>query len=324
MKFAIVNRIKRIKKTQRGKNALTYGICLIAAMIFWLMMSLNDEVQRDFQIPINISDLPEEVTLLDDMHTSVNVTVKDQGRNILRYDLGNGPSLTLGFKDFEIIDGTKLILSQQRLKGMIRDLFSNNAQIIYSSPDSISIPFTAKPGLMLPIVARIDALASPQHVVFGEITTTPDSAMLFSADGAHSKLSFLPTALSTLRDLRDTTEIDIKLDVPTGMKAYPEVVKLKIPVQPVISRQKTVNVKITSNSSGRLIIPFPQSVTVSYLTPMSMHNTDESSNISVFADFSKADMENGNIPVEVGKHPSYIQIVEIVPSEVEFVEELQK
>ncbi len=106
-------------RSKQGKNTLTFGVFLILATIFWFFMTLNDEVKRDYTIPITITDLPEDITMLSESKHILNVSVTDRGRNLIKHDWGRGPRIDLKFSDFKIEDESQMILSEHDIKTLV-------------------------------------------------------------------------------------------------------------------------------------------------------------------------------------------------------------
>lgn len=53
------------KNSQRSKDLLLYLIFLLISFIFWLLLTLNNSVQKDFIIDINVKSVPDSTTLIN-------------------------------------------------------------------------------------------------------------------------------------------------------------------------------------------------------------------------------------------------------------------
>lgn len=316
-----IDSIKRIAHTRRGHNALVYGIFLIIATIFWFMMSLNDEVQRDYRIPVNITDLPTDITLLSSDMPVINTSVKDRGRNLIKYDWGHDPELNVRFSDFSITDDNRMILSTQTIKTLVRDLFSSNTQIAYLNPDSIVVKFTSQPGVRLPVFAAIDIQASPQHIIHGPIKVIPDSVSLFAPQGIPSDITALNTARIAARGISDTITYELNLDIPAGMRVKPDKVKVIVPVEPLISKTLSIKLNDTNVPAGQSLLTFPSKVDVSFLLPMSEYSQIGANQISATIDYRDIDSHGSTLPVHIGGYPDYLKSVSCSPNQVEYIVE---
>ena len=60
----IIQRVSTALRSSRGKDVLTYLMFVAVAFVFWVFMSLDTEMQRDFDVPVEISEIPDSVTLI--------------------------------------------------------------------------------------------------------------------------------------------------------------------------------------------------------------------------------------------------------------------
>lgn len=316
----IKDKASEMLHTIKGKNALTFGVFLIIATVFWFLMTLNDDVQRDYSIPIKIVDLPDDITLLSDSEQTINVTVKDKGRNLIKYDWGKDPKLTLRFSDFNTIDENRLVIDEQGVKTMVRDLFGNSSQIPYIKPDSIVIRYTSRPGVRLPVFADIDVQASPQHIVHGQIIIEPDTVTLFAPQGIPSNIVSVRTDAIAARGVTDTTTYELSLNTIAGMRAIPGKVKVTVPVEPLISKSVNAEIKAVNVPKGYNLLAFPSSIALNFLIPMSQYNSD-SFTPTVTVDYRDVKEGVNTLKVKLARVPDYYRSTSISPKEVEYVVE---
>ena len=81
----IKSRISALLKSNSGKNLITYLIFVIIASIFWLLLTLNTDIQRDINVAVNIKNQPDSITIINDIPETVKVTIKDKGSNLIKY-----------------------------------------------------------------------------------------------------------------------------------------------------------------------------------------------------------------------------------------------
>lgn len=313
----LIKQAKVLLSTRQGRNAVTFAVFLLIATIFWFMMTLNDEVQRDYTIPIKIIDLPDDVTLIEEA-PALSVTVKDSGRNLIKYDWGKDPELYLKFSDFTLADGNTLTLTRQGIKSKLRAMFSGTTQFSYVNPDSLVVGFTSQPGVRMPVVADIDVQSSPRHIIFGQRRIIPDSITLYSSHGIPSNIVSVTTSPIAARGLSDTTTYQLKITVPNGMRAVPDVVSIEIPVEPLIQRTIDLDITTIGVPDGKSLVLFPPNVVITTLVPMSMYN-DNSMLPKVVADYRDTNSSTNTVKLKLINIPDFMQSTSITPKSVEYV-----
>ncbi|MDE6265913.1 MAG: hypothetical protein K2M07_01000 [Muribaculaceae bacterium] len=279
----------------RGRNVGTFMVFLVISALFWLLMALNDDVQRDFVVPVKLENVPADVTLLTSEPTSLNLTIKDKGSALVRYALGSNPTLTFDFADISA-DNNRIVITRQKANNAIRGVFGQ-AQVMALNPDSISVPFTRRPPKTVKVRLNTeDVSTAPQFIISGGITFTPDTVRLYSARPIRD-ISSITTEPVSANNLRDTTEIEVRLIPPEGMRAIPATVKVKIPVEPLILANRSVPIEVENGPSGKRVVVFPAEAKVSYLIPMNVYNSGDQPTFRVIADFSRRSRVTGRMPL---------------------------
>lgn len=305
-------------RTVKGRNALTFFVFLVISAVFWVLMALNDEVQKDYKLPLKFIGFPDDMTIIAGAHPTVNVTVKDKGSALMKYSWGKTPTLTVRYEDFVRPGNNHLVLTQAQLNASLRNLFGAGALIQAVRPDSLSIFYTTEPGIPVRVRVDSDVHTSPQAVPFGRVTLSADTVMLYSIGGKGRKVKELVTAPIVLSGLTDTASVEAVLQVPAGMRAVPSTVRVTIPVEPLVSKTRRVAVGAQDLPHGTHMVTFPSMVDVTYLLPKSMYNQD-SAPMRAFVKYSGENSGSKSLPVEVSQMPQYYRVVSVAPEAVEYV-----
>lgn len=309
-------------RSATGRNALTFFVFLLISTVFWFLMALNDEVQRDFRLPVTLVDFPEDVTIISGVTATVNVTVKDKESSLVKFAWGGLPQLRLGYDDFMKTGDHSLMYSVNQLNSSVRSAFGPTATILAVRPDSLNLEYTRNPGVLTRVEVDVEAHTKPQFIQFGAVTMEPDSVMLFSNSKEIYSVAELRTAPVVLRDLSDSAVVEARLVVPEGMRAIPSSVRLSVPVEPLVSKTRRVELQVVDAPEGHRLVPFPSVVEVSFLMPKSLYSKDNSA-VRAFVDYPSAGGvaagEAPELPVRVGVVPTYYRNVQVSPSAVEYV-----
>ena len=57
-------RIGAALRSNRGKDVLLYLLFVAVAFVFWVFMALDTERQRDFDVPFELQEIPDSVTMI--------------------------------------------------------------------------------------------------------------------------------------------------------------------------------------------------------------------------------------------------------------------
>lgn len=301
----------------RGRNVGTFMVFLGISFLFWVLMSLNDDIQRDFVLPVKLENVPSDVTLLTSEPSTINLTIKDKGSALVRYALGTNPALTFNFNDIQV-DNNRIVITRQKANNAIRGIFGQ-AQVMALNPDSISVPFTRRPPVTVKVRLTTDDIsAAPQFMVSGNITFTPDTVRLYAARSLRN-ITTIPTEPLNATNLRDTTEMELRLIPPEGMRAIPATVKVRIPVEALILTTCNVPIHVENVPVGKHLVLFPAEAKVSYLIPMSMYNSGEKPNFKVIADFRHRSQITGRMALRLPSLSNIYHSPMLLTDSVEYI-----
>lgn len=311
--------IKKDLRTTTGRNVLTFLVFFLVATVFWFLQALNDEVQKDFRVPLRLEDFPRNMTIISGNVPVLNVIVKDKGSALSKFAWGNDPSLKLSFEDFtNRADDNCLMLSEAQLNSAVNSIFSSSASIVSVRPDSLHLVYTTNPGIPVRVRVDADVATLPQYEVFGAPILSQDTVLLYSNLKSRLKIRELNTVPITLTELSDTTVVEARLDVPEGMRAIPSTVKVTIPVEPLVSQTRKLRVEPINVPHDLTLLTFPRMVEVTYLMPKSLYSSQQTP-MSAVVDFNDISSGIKTLPVKLTDVPSYYKSTQLATPEVEFL-----
>lgn len=306
----------RAARSSRGRDVMVYLLFVCVAFVFWFVLSLDSEVQKDYDVPVELDEMPDSVTLIGQMPAGFSVLVQGKGSQFLRFTWGRMPSLRVKFSD-NVVDGNILALSRQKIDGRLREYFGQGVQIMSVRPDSVRLQFTSAPGREVPV--RINAEVHPdlQYIISGPLKSNVDSVKIYSVNGIPRSLDHVETEPIIRNGLKDTARIDVRIKPIPGFRIIPDRVIVTVPVEPLISRRRTVKVDVTGLPQGTRLFTFPSQVEVTYLVPMSAYNEDLP--VKAFVDYQDVDPQKSRARVILSQMPDICHNVTVSPDSVEFI-----
>lgn len=309
------SRIHALAVSKRGRNMLTFLVFLLISTAFWFIMALNNEVQHEFEVPLEITNLPSDVTMLSNVPSKVSVNLKDKGISLLRWEWGNIPILELDYQQFQN-NGRHLKMNNTQLTGAVRSAFGGGTNIVEVKPDSLFLAFTNHPGVKKPLKIPNDISVSPQHILSGHLLVSADSVTVFSAGNIPQSL-VVRTDSVILSGLTDTAYVDVNIIQPDGMRVVPSTVRVTVPVEPLIAKKRSIPVEVTGAPPGVKVLTFPSMIEVSYTLPISAYNHDNAV-IKAIATYDSLDRK---LPLSISSVPSSYRNVILAADSVEYLVE---
>ena len=287
-----------------------------AVFVFWFFLSLDSELQRDYDVPVEIENVPDSVTMLGIVPSEINVSVHGKGYQLIRFMWGKMPVMRVKFIE-HITDGNVFALPRPKLESRLRDYFGQGVQIMSMRPDSLRLRYTTVPGVMVRLDVDADIRTDLQYVLSGPIMANVDSVRVFAPNGLPSTVTAVTTEPLIKSGLRDTSRFEVAVRPMDGMRIIPDRVIVTVPVEPLIVKKKKVKIEVTGIPEGAGLITFPSVAEVSYLVPMSFYNDDYP--VSAFVDFNSIDNRRQRAKLHLTPMPELYRNVMVEPDSVEYI-----
>lgn len=304
-------------RTNKGRNVLIYLVFVCVAFVFWCLMSLDTEVQRNYDIPVQVENFPDSLTVIRDFPSTVSATVQGKGAQLVRFMWGEPSPLKIQFEATPDAAGL-FALPSQKLEARLRDYFGGGVNILTVKPDSLTMTYTASAGKRVALKVQSQIVPDLQSIESGTPTADVDSVTLYSLGDIPSSLESVSTELLSRTGLTDTSRFEVKVLAPEGMRVIPDRVTVTVPVEPLVSKQRKIDVEVANLPAGTRMLMFPSSVEVSYLVPMS--RIREEYPVRAYANYNEAARaKGGKVAVQLGPIPGRYYSISHTPDSVEFI-----
>ncbi len=311
-----LNAVNKAAHSARGKDVLLYLMFVCVAFVFWVLLSLDSEVQRDYDVPVQLEELPDSVTMLGKLPATINVSVQGKGSQFLRYLWGKMPVMKIKFSE-NVRDHNEFALSRQKIEGRLRDYFGQGVMIASIRPDSVTLNFTSAPGVSLPLHVNAAVSAALGYTVTSEPVANVDSVRAFGINGVPNTLRVVVTEPLNRSQLTDTGRFEVRLKPIEGIRLIPDRVIVTVPVEPLIAKRTKVNLDVINEPAGERLITFPSQVEVSFLVPMSAYSDDFPCH--AYVDYDNMRPHRQHLPVRLSTMPSACRNISVSPDSVEYI-----
>ena len=115
--------IREVLFTKTSKEILLFLFFLGLSGVFWLSLTLNETYEKDFAIPVCVSDIPKNAVLTSDEVDTIRVTIRDKGIVLATYKLGKALSrVELPFRNYTHNNGTGVVPASEIQKRIYQHL----------------------------------------------------------------------------------------------------------------------------------------------------------------------------------------------------------
>lgn len=307
---------KDVQDSTGFKKSLIFLVFVAIAALFWFILALNDSVQDDFEVKVNINNVPDSVTFITIPPQKIHVMVRDQGTNLWRNGVFGNAQVNIDFKDFSS-DG-QFKMRHSELTAALKNVFGPSASLLSSSVDSLSLTYTTLPGKRVPVVVSANLSTAVGKIISERPTVTPSSVVVYSIRSVIDTISKVYTEHFSRQNLEETIDVPVKLQGMPNVRMEPSAVNVKVEVEPLVKKRATVNLQVQNLPEGMDLLLFPSVANVEYYLPMSRFNATSDDRIEVSVDFEDIHDDVRKLPVNLVYQDQNLLNLQVLTDSVEY------
>ncbi len=306
-----------MKNSTRFHNLLLFLLFIVIATLFWVVMTLKDSAQVTTEVEIEITDKPDSITFINQPPTILHIIVRDKGTSLMRSAFMRNPKVQFNFHEFAH-DGV-FRMTASDIYSILRSKFSSASQISALSIDSIHLQYTDLPPKKVPIDI-ISQLEPGIGYVVEHLRPNKKIVKVYAlSQETLDTIMSVKTRRIKHTGLNKTTTYKVGLLPMRGVRIEPNEITVTATVQPLVTKEITVEITAVNVPHGENISLFPSMATVSFFVPMNRFNSPVTP-LTVQVDYN--DIQKGNtlrLPVKITQWPSFIIDPKVKPATVEYI-----
>ena len=305
-----------------NRGALLFLAFFVIALLLWFFQAFRYNYSTVVNIPVEYDHIPRDIAVSDDLPTSLRVEIRDNGFALLNYRLkGVFTPIVLPVEINEDRVGHFGWNSRQIENEVVKKLNSSSRsfKIMSIYPSMISTDYSPKAKKEIPIEMAVHVIPVPGTIIT-DLKIDPETAIVYGSKAELDTLEIIPTDSITIDSILGDTNVKVRLRVPERTTLTPDFTVLHISTEQLSQVSFTLPLSIPEVKGKYLLRTFPTSVQVTCVIPNSRREDIKDSDIivSVMADNIQSN-PRGSLKVIVQKYPSYVQMIQTDPSEVEYL-----
>lgn len=289
----IFSMVRNFLLSSVNRDFLIFLFFLALSGVFWLMMTLNENYEKEVKIPVQIVNVPQNVVLTSDSIDTVKVTLNDKGFMLMSYIYGDGlRPLKLNFRNYMRSGGTGSVAAAE-LQRMTYQQLSASTKIVGMKPDKLE--FFYNYGLRKRVPVRWSGRVIPEHLYFiSNVAYQPDSIDVYASQERLDSIGVVYTETLNYANFRDTLSVECNLQKMKGVKYVPDKVRLAFYTD-VLTEASIGDIPILGINmpAGKVLRTFPSKVSVKFVTGVSQFRKLSAADFTVVVDYR-----------EIAAHPS--------------------
>ena len=284
--YSVRNILKAVRNflfSGLNKEFLIFLFFLALSGTFWLMMTLNETMEREFKIPVRLSGVPRNAVITGELPDTVRVTVRDKGFTLVTYDFR---PLVFRFSNYADEDEGKGVIPLTDVQKQVLSQMYGSSKLLQVKPGAFDFYFTYGTSKKVPVVFR-GKITTNKSYYLAHTEFYPSMVTVYANKQQLDKLQTVEIEPFNYRNLQDTIRQAVKIRKIRGVKIVPPTVRLS--VYPDVLTEEAIDVPITAINMppGMVLRTFPSKVTVRFTIGASLFRTIKPNLFKVVVDYEE-------------------------------------
>ena len=284
--YSVRNILKAVRNflfSGLNKEFLIFLFFLALSGAFWLLMTLNETMEREFKIPMRLSGVPRNAVITGELPDTVRVTVRDKGFTLVTYDFR---PLVFRFSNYADEDEGKGVIPLTDVQKQVLSQMYGSSKLLQVKPGAFDFYFTYGTSKKVPVVFR-GKITTNKSYYLAHTEFYPSMVTVYANKQQLDKLQTVEIEPFNYRNLQDTIRQAVKIRKIRGVKIVPPTVRLS--VYPDVLTEEAIEVPITAINMppGMVLRTFPSKVTVRFTIGASLFRTIKPSLFKVVVDYEE-------------------------------------
>jgi len=311
--------VKNFLLATKSREFFVFFSFFAVSGVFWLLQTLNESYDTELTIPIELTNIPEEAVVTQELPHDIKILVEDKGLTLTTYFVGSKlMPLVLDFMKLRT-NGNHVVISSADLKKMISPQLHTSTKFLAVKPDQLEYYYSIGEQRKLPVELHLTVQGRSNYIVTDTVMQ-PDSVLVFAPLNILSSLKKVDTELAVFTNINDTVRRIVPIHPIKGVKCVPASVQVSLLVD--LLTEKTIEVPITGVGfpSNKVLRTFPSKAKVRFLVPYHRSSSIRPADFRVEVKYS--DLLNGDdskCRPQIGTSPSEASHIRVEPATLDFL-----
>lgn len=319
-KKQIIRWSKKAKASFNAKEVFVFLLFYLLSTLMWFFYKTSHFQEVRLEIPVVYSGIPSNIQINNKIPDHLTVTFKDKGSPLLSYLFHqklNPLHINLS-KQFDTDHHTYILTNAFEKK--IRAQLHSSVGMVTLSPDTIVIDFTKLYVKQLPVLFSGSIEPAQQYMLTDSIQLFPNKIAVFGQRQTLDTMHAIYTQSVRFTNIRDTLNVECKLNIPQSIRVDIPVVKLKANVEPFTEKKMDIPIEPINLPKNLNLRTFPASVTIICLVGISHFNEINKNDYHAFIDYKSLNpQKDKKATVQITGPMMKVKHCQVVPETVDYL-----
>lgn len=302
-----------------NKQFLIFLFFLALSSVFWIFQTLNETYEEDFQVPLELRNVPSNVVITTDLPENLHILLRDKGSQLLAYRYTRQfKPMVVDYNTYSNPSGHVSILGNELQRQIAAQLLPGT-QMLGLKPDTLDFYYNFGQFKRVPIrplgEVRAGRLYSLAKTVYSE-----DSVTVYASREQLDTITAAYLQPFNLRNLTDTTHVKSNFVKVKGAKFVPAQIGVTFCIDRLVEKTIQVPVQQVNFPASKQLRTFPATVKVTFQVGMGLYRKITSENFVLVVNYEDL-LKNKSTYCHLSLKtiPEGVSHVRISPQDVEYV-----
>lgn len=302
-----------------NKQFLIFLFFLALSSVFWIFQTLNETYEEDFQVPLELRNVPSNVVITTDLPENLHILLRDKGSQLLAYRYTRQfKPVVVDYNTYSNPSGHVSILGNELQRQIAAQLLPGT-QMLGLKPDTLDFYYNFGQFKRVPIrplgEVRAGRLYSLAKTVYSE-----DSVTVYASREQLDTITAAYLQPFNLRNLTDTTHVKSNFVKVKGAKFVPAQIGVTFCIDRLVEKTIQVPVQQVNFPASKQLRTFPATVKVTFQVSMGLYRKITSENFVLVVNYEDL-LKNKSTYCHLSLKtiPEGVSHVRISPQDVEYV-----
>ena len=313
-KFKLFNFLKK-------RNVKRFIIFFLIAFVFLIISKLSNSYKQNIKLKVSLTQLDNEIVLLNDSLNVVNAYVESNGFALLPYIFNATEPLTLNASNNLVKNEDHFIFNVEEHKYLISEQLGKSYDILTLRPKTLMLPYSKLATKYVPLRLKSDITYTPGFDLQDSLKVSVDSLKIVGAQQALNEIEFISTEAIELMDVKNNIDKLVKVDVSQyqDIEVFPKIISVNGQVSRFTEGTVEVPVSIINKPPNVEINYFPKYVKLTYYVDLERFNTVKPSDFRVECDYLKLKEDQNFFIAEITNKPDFVKRANIKQDRIDFI-----
>lgn len=315
-----IRKIRLALLSSKARETLVFLFFLAISFGFWLLQTLNESFDIRLRVPLQLTDVPENVVITTPLPQMITVSVHDRGTSLIRFmRRGELKPVNISFATYDNgASSARVQIPLQEVQRELQTQLDATSHIQSIHPDTIEYYYNRGLSYRLPVHVGGKITTTPQNYLVGT-HSDPDSLTVYAPVNVLDTMQAAYVNVS-LSKLTGNTTVTVSPRSMKGVRYEPSEVRVTALVD--YYTEKTVEVPIIGLNfpADKVLRTFPAKARVTFRVGSTQFSRYTADNFVLAATYEELiQNEAPKYRLHLKSLPEGVSNARIVPQEVDYL-----